>query len=379
MSDKNSLEKNWKGALAGMALSSAPSMAQPQEAPQTQQSKPFDLHQLHPELKNIAVIESSSGKNVQHKVSSKGEADTAIGVVGLKPTTAHEEYLRSKHLQKLYPNLGEINKIIDGLKNSPAFYSAVSGSLWNRLRNTHGSSEKAAFAWRHGNNAAAKVSDDVVLRDPYVKKFKELQSQSLHKAEDVEKAISDLKPGKHVGTERFVGGHRKTFNYDHLLSPQHIKNGYSLSVIDDGPEGGLKAYAHHGDTRIGLVEANRLPSPVLNDHLKIAGSHVQEAYQGQGLGTALYEALYAHGKHKAGIKHIRGDAHSTMASGVHSKLAQKHGLSYRAIPNYGPGADWEDRADWLKNPAGPFDAKYRPYGFELKSEEGLGKDRKSVV
>ncbi|NBT58210.1 hypothetical protein EBT16_05450, partial [bacterium] len=92
-----SLDKNLAGLLTGAALnlmSSNPSATA--QKPVAQARPSWSPEGLHQDMLPIAHLESNFGKNTQHAAHSKGEYHTAVGAVGLKPVTAHEEYKKSK-------------------------------------------------------------------------------------------------------------------------------------------------------------------------------------------------------------------------------------------------------------------------------------------
>ena len=129
---------------------------------------------LHPHLIPIAHLESNFGQNVSHLPSPKGEYDTAHGPLGLKPNTAHEEYLKSPALQKQFGDLKDPADFTAQFKANPRLYNLVATSHFLRLMKQHGSAAKAAFAWRLGTNAAAAATDEQVNALPYVQKYKDL-------------------------------------------------------------------------------------------------------------------------------------------------------------------------------------------------------------
>lgn len=90
-------------------------------------------------------------------------------------------------------------------------------------------------------------------------------------------------------------------------------------------------------------------------------AELKEPHRSKGLGTAAYEAAFAHAYHKLGARAVAGGTHSTLASTVHQKLAAKHGLEYIPKPSeFGAGKP------------GPFDNKYDRYRYTLKSEAPVG-------
>ncbi len=371
------LEKKWKEALLGLSLATASPATAPTMTPQPEKQITFDPKSLHRDLHPIAHMESSFGQNMKHKVSSKGELDTAVGALGLKPTTAHEEYLRSPALQKLHPNLKEVKALLNEMKSNPQFYNNVAATHWNRLKKLTGSPEKAAFAWRYGPTAASKTPDAAILKDKYVQGYIKHANPEVQKSEDLmKKGIDSLRPGTPTWRDKNKnmmggGGGYKVFNYDHLLSPQHIAKGYSLTAHDNGHN--LEVTAHHNGKVVGNVDGHR--APVLKDKLQVSSALVQPEHRGQGLGTAAYEALYTHAKHKGGITTVSGGVHSTMARHVHQKMAEKHGLAYHAKPEIGnelARPTYPNMNAWKQAPIGEYDNKFGPYEMKL-SEENLGK------
>ncbi len=126
---------------------------------------------LHHELHPIAHLESSFGKNTKHFESKKGSWDTAVGAVGLKPMTAHEEYLRRPELRKKFPGLESPVEFEAKFKMHHGLYNAVASEHWKYLRKHAGSPEKAAFAWRFGLGAAQRATPEQIKGAEYVQKY----------------------------------------------------------------------------------------------------------------------------------------------------------------------------------------------------------------
>ena len=178
-------------------------------------------------------------------------------------------------------------------------------------------------------------------------------------------AIADIPDGKREK--------KGVFSYSHLLSPEHVLHGYSIKVHEipneydneDEPSYTLQAELNHKDpygknVAVGLIGGETDPLP---RRVQLHSSHIQGAHRGKGLGVPLYEAFYAHAKNKLGMTHVIGEQHSTMASKVHQKLAQKHGLAY--VPKNNP-----DPAN-KRQKVMPYDNKFEPYEYELKYESAL--------
>ncbi len=135
---------------------------------------------LSDELHPIAHLESSFGANINHAPNAT-DWNTAFGALGLKPQTAHFEYMKSKSLQRLYPGLQHEDVFSHHLKANPGFYNAVANSHFNWLKaNLQGDAEKAAAAWRYGLGAVQKNPDVEALdQEGYVRKYRALRARQV--------------------------------------------------------------------------------------------------------------------------------------------------------------------------------------------------------
>lgn len=136
-------------------------------------------------------------------------------------------------------------------------------------------------------------------------------------------AIKDLEPGEK--TEDDYGN--IVHDYGHLL-PGAWKGKLTLHVHVPSHGEYMKASLLDKDNEeVGHVkgEINRMGPDSLTPH-----SELHEDYHGEGLGKAMYEALYAHAYHKMGKRNIVGGSHSHDAGRVHEALARKHGFNYIA-------------------------------------------------
>lgn len=173
-----SLDKNLAGFLTGAALnlmSSNPEASA--QAPAAQARPSWSPEGLHQDMLPIAHLESNFGRNTQHAAHSKGEYHTAVGAVGMKPVTAHEEYKKSKAIQKAFPGLEEPTDFINRMKSDNRLYNLLATSHFLRLKARHGSPERAAFAWRWGTGAAQNASEEQVASDPYVQKYVQIANK----------------------------------------------------------------------------------------------------------------------------------------------------------------------------------------------------------
>ncbi len=220
------LDKSLGGILGavGLAISgqSAPP-AKPASAPKAETSAKTPSKKelavnLHQDLHPMAHLESSWGQNVVHAPHSKGEFHTAHGLLGFKPSTAHEEYTKSPKLKAKYPNLSEPADFTSKFKTDQAFYNDVASAHFNRLKARHGSKENAAFAWRWGSGAAQKATPETISSDEYVTRYKKLmENTALNKSE------ADLMPGGK--------GDNKP---DDIFEEKQLKRGVEIEMKEHG-------------------------------------------------------------------------------------------------------------------------------------------------
>lgn len=183
-------------------------------------------------------------------------------------------------------------------------------------------------------------------------------------------AIASIPKGK-LAREKSQDLGMRRYDYSHVLSPEHRAAGFSLMVDHrrDASEGTHQVRAvlrhpnakQHGAAFPG--DAGQVTGTVIPDDdgnvMQVGASEIFDPnHQRQGLGTAMYEAMYAHAKHHLGASHVIGDIHSTSAHATHQKLAAKHGMNYNS----------KELSAHANTPAGPFDEKFGPYSYALKSE-----------
>lgn len=175
MSKDNDLKKAWRDALkaglvAGSMLTNPIAReTMPTLIPQTQPTLPTPLN---PDLNSIAFLESSNGKNINHKKVSTNNFYNAFGPVGLKFMSAHDSFLRNGDLKSEYPGLEDRNKFLTKMQTDPNFYNKLANNLWTEnVTKFKDSLPKAVYAWRHGRKAAIDADKITVDNDPYVKSY----------------------------------------------------------------------------------------------------------------------------------------------------------------------------------------------------------------
>ena len=321
---------------------------------------------LHNYLIPIAHLESSFGQNMNHAPHAKGEYHTAVGAVGFKPSTAHEEWGKSKKLKELYPGLEDPATFMAKFKTDHKLYNLLASSHFLRLVQRHGTPEKAAYAWRWGSTAAAGASQDAIDSSPYVMRYRDLAaSTGVKKSETLEKmAIKDIRPGKEVqsgGDWGFLTSPGSTaHDYSHVL-PKAARKDYKLFVLYNPTTKTAVARTYnlgevsawHDGGRVGIAKPSSIVTAGLNRRaIETNFAQTEGPHQGKGLGAASYEALFAHLFHHHGARQVVGDTHSSLAARTHQKLSDKHDLDY----------PYKERN--TEN-GRPFDDRFGPYEYDL--------------
>lgn len=354
-----------KGLLSAAALTAGLALGQADTEPKASKQLVEAVHRagipsepakwnalgLHQSLIPIAHLESSFGQNINHAKHPSGEYHTAFGALGFKPVTAHEEYLRSPTLQKLYGDMKDPAEFMNKFKADPKFYNLVATTHFMRLQKQHGTPERAAYAWRWGTGACANATDEQVAKDTYVVRYRDLAANAGLK----KMAIKDIRPGKPIDDT--------TYDYSHLIRSPLLRRNYRLTVTHNVDpyqnDLGIKVQLHHRKEGylVGYIEGGKdfteSGEPAINPvHVTLRDKSIR----GKGIGRAMYSALYAHAHHRFGIKNVAGGEHSTSAHRVHQKLAEQHGWDYE--PEFEPP---RERASSEHD----FDSRYGPYGYKL--------------
>lgn len=147
------------------------------------------------------------------------------------------------------------------------------------------------------------------------------------KAPELVKSIKNIQPGKILSYNPKTS--ESLHDYNHILPKQLQTDGYKLQVHHIPRINGVtsRVYSPNGEVAGSVTAFHDIEGgdPVLG----IDNSLVKPQFRGQGLGTSLYEAVYAFGSHNLKSKKIVGNEHTSAASAVHKKLAAKHGLNYQ--------------------------------------------------
>lgn len=125
-------------------------------------------------LNAISMIESSGGKNLNHRELKHGihKGDRAIGIYGLMPNTILDLMNQRKKYNRFLTPLKGLNKnlIVYEVKNRPLIQYGIAKTLANYLLKKHKDPYKAAHAWHYGHNLSKISRKD--LNNNYLKKFR---------------------------------------------------------------------------------------------------------------------------------------------------------------------------------------------------------------
>lgn len=125
-------------------------------------------------MKNIAMVESSGGKNTKHKVLNYGlhKGHRAIGKYGLMPYTIIEIIKRKKSLKHYkYLKIDNIYKFLEKDKES---YQEIAMYLAEMLYEKYrGHERKMAYCWNYGHNINPDFfeKNNLYKKTDYVTKF----------------------------------------------------------------------------------------------------------------------------------------------------------------------------------------------------------------
>lgn len=226
------LEKGIKGSLAAagmgaaMALAPSPISKEPTRIPAMEQvqRKPsmedivHSTSKQYPLLGAIANIESSGGKNLNHKTMTEGPHNgmTAGGPFGMMPNSAAFIAAKDSQLAQKYPNIVEaakdVNKnhkqITDALNSNPQLAADFAVSFFNRNKTKTKNEPHLAYSWLNGLKGAwnkyKKGGQKAINEHPYVRQV--MQEYAKLKPKKAEQKKPLKKPLKKALMAGYGGG-----------------------------------------------------------------------------------------------------------------------------------------------------------------------------
>jgi GNAT superfamily N-acetyltransferase len=333
-----------------------------------------------------------------HKDFGPGEFDDAYGPY-LYAIKSENEVELIKADRTTFKEAGFRNKNTNEIAGTGIFHNIYELPEHWKVDEDHLEHIEAGFIDHGGQfynraEAAAKVNAPKPLQSEDVQGMgrKAGEEQLGGGAGLVKMAIADIPPGVEKRGQKKYGLTRysKFFDYSHVLSPLQ-KRHYFLTAVNANGGGGpqerekyrIYCYSRRlrdyrgwpmqvGDATVrihdfvGAGEGESYPEEAPRA-VSIDDVRVHHRYRNKGLGTAIYEAAFAHAKHHHKATHVTGGTHSSMAAAVHRKLAAKHGLDYHPVHN---AADYGEvgTPDYQKPSGIDYDAAHGPYQYTLKSE-----------
>lgn len=139
--------------------------------------------ELNEELKAISFVETSGGRNLNHRRLERGihKGTHAGGFFGIMPLTArfvisHSPYLRQRYGSWLERSNDEIT---EELNHNRIMDYEIAIIHWRRLRSRFTDPSVAAYAWNHGWGMIATDRIEEIHEDAYVERFKEYYEKVL--------------------------------------------------------------------------------------------------------------------------------------------------------------------------------------------------------
>jgi hypothetical protein len=195
--DEEELNKSVKSALAAGAMAAglavSPAQAkQPRAVASIEQHK----HAANPLLDAISMVESSGGKNLNHKTitdkHSMHYGHTAGGKYAMMPLSAQYTLRNDPALAKKYPDLVKAasdiknhhREFTDRFNRDPQAAEDFAQSFYNRTKSKVKTPEMIIHAWNHGLKGTwnkYKRDPESIKNDEYVKAVQDAMKR-LHKA-----------------------------------------------------------------------------------------------------------------------------------------------------------------------------------------------------
>lgn len=158
-------------------------------------------------LHKIAQIESSGGKNINHKTMQSGiqKGDAAIGRYGLMPNTIRELINREKIAGNDSPVLKYLEKMpsdqLTKFVNENADVERMLAETMAKLvLNRFDTEQEAAYAWNMGHNISPeKIKERDVDSHYYVKRFNDINEPT-----EVDRSVDSVEPVKQFEPETDV-------------------------------------------------------------------------------------------------------------------------------------------------------------------------------
>lgn len=138
-------------------------------------------------LSDMSAIESSSGRNTDHRTMASGQhkGETAVGQYGFMPQTVEDMGNRIKRdnpddmpslLRGLRDTTLSRQEIADIVAKEPDLEQAVAEKMLGVVKKRHpGDKERQSFAWEMGHNRSTEsITPDILEDHPRTQKYRNL-------------------------------------------------------------------------------------------------------------------------------------------------------------------------------------------------------------
>ncbi len=399
--DEEELSKGIKNALAG-AVTAASLMSPAPAAAKPPMRAPSMVHaqkqaQPNPILDAISQVESSGGKNLNHKTMQHGihAGMTAGGKYAMMPLSAQYTLKNDPALAKKYPELVESAKDLKGhhkdftdrFNKDPQVAEDFAQSFYKRTKSKTKSPEMLIHAWNHGLKGTwdkYKRDPDSIKNDEYVKAVQDaMQRMHLRKSIDWDKqTMYDL--GDKFDDKDRKQGQTNAINWTKDVS---YHNPFKTMVNPETNKPELHVMAHRGVSNLNPNLEGKNALKVDDTHIHTKGDsvhslspHAANEYADNSKGKGKDGVLsfwapvskinYAPGDdHKD--SHALAQGHVNIAEGSFPRVTKEEMLD---IHNKSGEYNKANRANRIKGQAKDLEAMHKkfkisPKGFGLSSDD----------
>lgn len=186
-----------------------------------------------------------------------------------------------------------------------------------------------------------------------------VKSQVVGAALEKRKLQKTVPPGPEIRQK--TGQSVRVHNYDHVLSPEHKQAGYQIHVHHTPKLGAMQASLTHRDPVLGLTEVGHIKASHDGQNITVADADMHPDHMGKGLGSAMYEAVMAHGFH-SGARQVVGDVHDALSKKMldpnagyqlsHEHQSVGNGQMITKVNVHSPAGEHVGAATFMHHPSG---------------------------
>lgn len=206
----------------------------PVQAGKQETSTDFGKHPMDRFLWNVEQLESSGGKDTNHKPVSSGKfkGNKAIGKWGMLKSTIDEMTMRMRAKGAITPEFQQLEPMSRDMteeyfKKNPQVELNLARKLAEHVTSRQrGDLHRAAFSWLHGHNLHPQdIPDNKLVNSEYVSKFKHLDKVNPYAPKRDMSSIKKTMPN--IDSEDFKMKVKNWFNRrsdEQTSEPMHSSN-----------------------------------------------------------------------------------------------------------------------------------------------------------